>query len=49
MGENSFTTVKDKYSKLSVAQKYINLFKELAVRKQGSYLSYPNTFQNEKS
>lgn len=49
IGENAFLTVKEKYSKFSVAQKYIDLFKELADKKYGSYLTYSNTFQNEKS
>ncbi len=44
MGENAFLTVKEKYSKFSVAQKYINLFKELADKKYGSYPSYLNPF-----
>jgi len=49
MGENAFLTVREKYSKFSVAQKYITLFKELAVKKYGSYPSYLNPFLKSKS
>lgn len=44
LGENAHLTVKDKYSKYSVAQKYINLFKELTDRKYKSSTSYINHF-----
>ena len=46
MRENSYLSVKDKYSKLSVAQKYIDLFTKLASQNSGNYLSYPGNIRN---